>query len=332
MLRSVSCFIFAALLAESYALPAPRGRDVFRRTEVASTQYHATCANYAASIKQAIQTGSLALGPGRTWPDEFAWSGGFYVTPDQANAEAFGAAFLTHCLVLSSELSFDPSNLRYLPYISEAVISVKPLGTTGSQAQKFWNDQFKLGEAIQKYLAKSPSLPPSSAPIDEGIVNDDNPTSQTQGVAPPTQEQITDIREDTSSGYSVPGDLWPLYDDFANYDVVTGAVPMYAEQQTAMAVAVTFGMPAIQDPFIQVVLVTNTGEQQLPMYLHDEPDIRIALGELRFVDQQPLNPDLAKNQPALDQKMRYGRRGLYRPAAGVSLRDVPIQLAASHTS
>ncbi|KAJ7477534.1 hypothetical protein FB451DRAFT_1173082 [Mycena latifolia] len=89
MLRSVSCIIFAALLAESYALPAPWGRDAMRRTEVASTQYHATCANYAASIKQAIQTGTLALGPGRTWPDEFAWS---------ANAEAFGAAFLTRCL------------------------------------------------------------------------------------------------------------------------------------------------------------------------------------------------------------------------------------------
>ncbi|KAJ7477643.1 hypothetical protein FB451DRAFT_1366152 [Mycena latifolia] len=177
----------SALLAESYALPASWGRDVLRRTEVASTQYHVTCANYAVSIKQAIQTGTLALGPGR----------------------------------------IGRMNLLGLD-------SVKPVGT-GSQAQKFWNDQFKLGRAIENYLAKSPSLPPSRAPIDEGI------------------EQITDIREHTSSGYSVPGDLWPLYDDFANYDVVTGAVPMYAEQQKAMALAVTFGMPAIQDPFIQVV-------------------------------------------------------------------------------
>ncbi|KAJ7488436.1 hypothetical protein FB451DRAFT_1167869 [Mycena latifolia] len=260
------------------------------------TQYHATCANYAASIKQAIQTETLALRPGRTWPDKFAWSGGFYVTPNQTNAEAFGAAFLTRCLEHGGVVIMDL--IRGCGYSDDYQRNL--LGTTGNQAQKtLWIFEqssappagidtkfgshpthpvglaffFAYGPQNFQQRSNTPSLMygsiASSAPIDEGIVNDDNPTSETKGVALPNQEQIADIRKDASSSYSVRNDLWSFYDEFSKYDVVTGA--------------------------------------SLPVHLYFHSDITIALRELKFADQQPLNPALAKNQPALDQAREFER-------------------------
>ncbi|KAJ7144193.1 hypothetical protein C8R44DRAFT_725164 [Mycena epipterygia] len=307
MRRYISWIVFAALLVDSYALPVTPGSEVVRRTEVtvAPTQYHATCATSAKSIQKAMESKTFVLRPGRKWPDEFTWSGGFYMTPDQGNAIAFGADFLTsYCAdkggVEIMKFNFDSSHLVYVLYGSEGVIlssdsfiGVKTLGTT---AQQFFDRQEKLGSAIENYVEHSPS----SQPLSE---NDRNP-SQPAKFAPPNQEQIADIREDTSSSYRVPGDLWSLYDDFAKYDVVSGAVPMKADQQAEMAIAVKAGMPAIQDPFVQVVLVTDTGKHPLP---------------LKFISQQPLDPSLAQNQPALHQASKRqfgaGRRGEFKLTA-----------------
>lgn len=77
----------------------------------------------------------------------------------------------------------------------------------------------------------------------------------------PNAEQIADIRKDTSSLKSVPNDRWAFYDEIKDYDVVTGAVPLYSTQQKFMDAAVAVGMPAIQTPFIQVVLITDAGKQ-----------------------------------------------------------------------
>ncbi|KAJ6587963.1 hypothetical protein B0H19DRAFT_1247686 [Mycena capillaripes] len=293
MLCSVSLIILAGLLAEAYAGPVTS-----RTAPVASTQYHATCARYAASIEQKIKDKTLVLGPGRRWPDEFTWSGGFYVTPDQSNAIAFGASFGTHCLdyggVVIMEFSFDSSKLK-----------VNPLGTTGSPAEEFWTKQGNFGAAIRAHVTNSP-LPPtlvwSFNPLVD-ISSDDNPTSKSKGPIPPTTEQMRVIRKSASSG--IPNTMWSAYDDLAKYDVVAGAVPMNSAQQKLMNVAVGLGMPAIKPPFIQVVLVTNTGKALLIQDLNVEFDITIALKQLNYVTQHKVDEALTKKQPPV-HKAFYG--------------------------
>ncbi|KAJ7429800.1 hypothetical protein B0H11DRAFT_2211866 [Mycena galericulata] len=382
--------ILAALLAESYALPATTGNEV----EVALTQYHATCATDSAEIQAHIKSRQLSLLTGRRWPDEFTWSGGFYLTPDRDNAVAFGADFRSYCVadnrggVVIMEFSFDTSDsesesdelsgnpttnythnqtkaqtnsfdsssnksppptrcptssnfrapiqpitkptksfhqitetmpkkprtllLRVGPYkLSVAALQLdhrrvrdafdpkrvaitrprdglyelrgyflggplvhrlpaprvnlppQPMSLEAQelpasvdfQARKitplikiqgFFDEQFKLGDAIREYLCDKAGLP-----------ND-----ETCQVPISDEDQIADMRKDTSSPYSVPSNLWSSYDDLARYDVISGTVPMQPDQKQIMDVAVTeFGMPAIQDPFIQVVLVTNNGKQ-----------------------------------------------------------------------
>ncbi|KAJ7883739.1 hypothetical protein B0H13DRAFT_1890268 [Mycena leptocephala] len=44
-------------------------------------------------IKQGPASEKLILKPRRHWPDEFTWSGGFYMTPNEADARAFGAVY-----------------------------------------------------------------------------------------------------------------------------------------------------------------------------------------------------------------------------------------------
>ncbi|KAJ7239254.1 hypothetical protein C8J57DRAFT_110440 [Mycena rebaudengoi] len=84
---------------------------------VGAKQFHATCKTFAASIESAIKAGTFALQPERIWPNEFTWSGGFYVTPDEQNAQLFGATFLANnCKdkggVVVLELSLDTSGLE----------------------------------------------------------------------------------------------------------------------------------------------------------------------------------------------------------------------------
>ncbi|KAJ7438946.1 hypothetical protein B0H11DRAFT_1934903 [Mycena galericulata] len=182
MKSSVSLTFLGALLVQAYALPATSVDEVARRTSVASTQYHATCAAHSEEIQSDIKSEKLSLLPDseRRWPDEFTWSGGFYLTPDRDNAVAFGASFLSYCVgqnkggVVIMEFSLDTSNL-----------GVAPLSPADGQTenQNFFNQQSMLGTAIRNYLCAKKGLP-----------NDDNCE-----VDPPDQEQIADIRQDTSS-------------------------------------------------------------------------------------------------------------------------------------
>ncbi|KAJ7174540.1 hypothetical protein C8R46DRAFT_1252183 [Mycena filopes] len=274
MKNSIICIILVSFIVDSYALPPP-----LPAVDINPTQYHATCAKYAPSIKRAVDSKTLVLGPGRRWPDEFTWSGGFYITPDQANAEAYGASFMTDCLskslggVVIIEFRFDPSALSLTTAADDVCDSVR-----------FHKQQDVLGEKIWQYVVEnSASLPPPPPPPP---ATDDNPMSQVEGKGPPpaTPEQISVIRKDTSSS-SVPSDLWPLYDDFEQYDVIVGAVKMNPGQQKCMDAAVSLGMPPIQDPFIQVVLVTDAGKQ------------------LSYVTVEALKSDLTRKQPAVEQAL-----------------------------
>ncbi|KAJ7217626.1 hypothetical protein C8J57DRAFT_1395515 [Mycena rebaudengoi] len=255
MTRSLSLIIFAALLAESYALPSTISRKI-RRTEVATTQYHATCGDIATIIKQQMDStdDTFALLPGRRWPDEFTWSGGFYVTPVKANAVTYGAAFLDHCVtdnrggVVIIEFGFDASHLAVMPNI---------------QGQPFYDAQGALGNAIRKKLG-----------LGDHEWGDGN--------APPDKDEIADMRMDTSSS-SVP---WSSYDALAPYDVVIGEVPLQPPQQEFMDWAEGFGIAPLQPPFTQVVLVTNTAMGALSWVGAPPLDPDVAQNQQRMLDAQ----------------------------------------------
>ncbi|KAJ7657314.1 hypothetical protein DFH06DRAFT_1473288 [Mycena polygramma] len=260
--------IFAALLTESYAVPI-NSRTPAPAT-LPTTQYHVTCGTAAASIQKQMTAGvssALRLGPARRWPDEFTWSGGFYLTPSRANAEAFGLAFkrqscATKGGLVTLEFTFDMSS-----------VNVKALGDTGSAPQTFMTAQKDFGDALRAHLTKAGQSPTLlwSPSIDDGL--DLNPTAKlSPGILlPPTSTQIIALRKDATTGISP--EKWAAYDALAPYDVVTGAVPLAKHQQQGLDFAVTQGMPPIQPPFEQVVLVTNT-----------------AVSQLKYKNQYPLNP------------------------------------------
>ncbi|KAJ7174530.1 hypothetical protein C8R46DRAFT_91223 [Mycena filopes] len=121
MKNSIICIILAFFIVDSYALPATVPATSVPPVDIATTvtkQYHATCAQNVTSIKNAVDSKTLVLRPSRQWWDEFAWSGGFYITPDPLNAVAYGASFLFRCEqsggVAIMEFSFDPSNLKWV--------------------------------------------------------------------------------------------------------------------------------------------------------------------------------------------------------------------------
>ncbi|KAJ7664657.1 hypothetical protein DFH06DRAFT_1392467 [Mycena polygramma] len=330
MKSSSFLFTFAALLVDTYALPTQvqRGsttpsvpsRPATNLSDTAATdfgansnptprstvsvQYHATCAKNAASIKTAMDNKVFSLRPTRRWPDELSWSGGFYVTPDQKNAEAYGAAFLRRCQkkrggVVIMQFELDSSEL-----------AINPLAA-GTAAQNFMDEQESLGTAIREYVehwlpqpSDSSVQPPSPiSPVPKPVVPPIGVTGEGASVPdvgisardtvskpkppkipPPIPTEIEKMRVDVESPDKVSSDLWEVYDAFAKYDGVIGAVPMNDYQQGLMDIAVKIGMPAIQNPFTQVVLVTNQ-----------------ALQKLRYVAQVDLNPAMAAKQPALEQ-------------------------------
>ncbi|KAJ6574178.1 hypothetical protein B0H19DRAFT_1063166 [Mycena capillaripes] len=272
MRHSVSVIVLAALLTESYAGPI--------KSRTPTTQYHVTCRTAAASIEKQIKGKTLRLGPGRAWPDEFTWSepGGLYVTPNRANAEAFGIAF-RDCSkqggLVTMEFSLDLSKVK-----------VNPLGDSGSAPQHFWDTQYAFGGALRAHLTHT-QPPPTllwSPPTDDGLDLADNPTSEPRGPVPPTAEQIAVLKKDASTGISSA--MWAAYDALAPYDVVTGTVPLNPGQQAGMNRAVKMGLPPIKPPFEQVVLVTNT-----------------ALSQLKYVEQYTLDHPLTKKQRDLVREL-----------------------------
>ncbi|KAJ7165961.1 hypothetical protein C8R46DRAFT_1275348 [Mycena filopes] len=295
MKSSIICIILASFIVDSYALPTTTVSPVDIATTV-TKQYHATCAEYAASIKRLADSKTLVLRPGRRWWDEFAWSGGFYLTPNPLNAIAFGASFVLKCASLGGvviiEFSFDPSDLKCVHtsrewgfFQSDFTGRTNSLDTSAA-AQDFWNKQRQLGIDIRTYAERGlPPVPPGEPrPV----------------TPPPTPEQIASIRND------VPSKMWPAYDDFQQYDLIVGAVKMTDRQQRRMDAAINLGMPPIQNPFTQVVLVTDAGKQSL-----SEKDMNTYV---EFSDCSQRSKSSPAKQPAVkaafkalaDQKLRRG--------------------------
>ncbi|KAJ7126654.1 hypothetical protein C8R46DRAFT_1247807 [Mycena filopes] len=264
MSASVLSFILATLLAASYALPAPPPPAAgTRATTAESTQYHATCADNVTTIasQTAPNNHTLSLLSDRRWPNEFTWSGGFYLTPNEDNAVAFGAAFLPHCVPRGGVVVMSSSSLLVLvcnddqPCLAEfdfdtttsPPLRVNGLGVhfdVGRRATNFDSAQAKFGLAVRKYLLKGAPEEPLEANVGP----------------PPSPEVIEVMREDAASPYMVDAGLWAAYDDLANYDVIVGSKKMTDDQQGYAHQAAEVGLPVPQSPFIQVVLVTERGK------------------------------------------------------------------------
>ncbi|KAF9017730.1 hypothetical protein BDZ89DRAFT_369050 [Hymenopellis radicata] len=233
---------------------------------IATTQFHATCRSFAASIKSAVKAGTFKLQPKRIWPNEFTWSGGFYISPDEGKAQLFGATFLAYpCAdkggVVVLEFSFDTSNLQ-----------VKDVGTNKSIVDKFRGTQAKLGGAITRFLKKNPVDPPA----DEGVGNDDSPSAN--HIPPiPSNAVVEGI-----PAKALPAVLKTAFEEFKTVDVVAGAGSLAASQRVLIEDAQQVGLPPLKEPFNQVVLVTDK-----------------AMKNLKFVKQEDLPTRLAEKQPAL---------------------------------
>ncbi|KAJ7261058.1 hypothetical protein C8J57DRAFT_1232614 [Mycena rebaudengoi] len=262
---------------------------------VGAKQFHATCKTFAASIESAIKAGTFALQPERIWPNEFTWSGGFYVTPDEQNAQLFGATFLANnckdkggVVVLGMsgfQLSLDTSGLE-----------VKDVGTNKVIVNKFRADQARLGGAFQRFLKKNLAPEP---PADQGISADDNPAVQAPLIPLPTPEQIEQAKQTKNALNTVN---LKTFEDFKTVDVVAGAGPFAASQRVLIEDASNpeVGIPPLSEPFNQVVLVTDKGKHAfLSKYDMPGSDDAIAMGKLRFVGQNDLDACLAEKQPKL---------------------------------
>ncbi|KAJ7734494.1 hypothetical protein DFH07DRAFT_780293 [Mycena maculata] len=270
MKLSISSIILAALLAESYALPAPSGINEEPVSTsgsssvppLASTQYHATCADTALKIKNAAQSKKLTLlppvpaaagEPYRSWPDEFTWSGGFYLTPKLEDAQSYGALFVPNCndpgrggvvVMRSSELCSSLPHVLIRGALAEFTLdvehpvplNVKNLGTDEEVGDTFIIKQTAFGKSIRKLLKS----------------NDDEKSP----LAFPTKSKI----ETYKKGKKISD--WTAYDDIAGMDVVVGAAPMTFTQQNIMNHAVNqYKIPAIGMPWVQVVLITDEGKR-----------------------------------------------------------------------
>ncbi|KAJ7826147.1 hypothetical protein B0H13DRAFT_1918273 [Mycena leptocephala] len=238
MTRSVYSIIFLALPAESYVLPSAPESAIVRRNEIPSLLYHATCADVLEAIRQGSANGRLDLMPARKLPDEYSWSGGFYLTPNEADARAFSAVYrASRCKarggLVISEATFDSSQVR-----------TKFVGNTDKEAKPFWNDQRALGQSIRTSF----DLP--------RLTGDDTDTMKTPA-------EIADMRANPTQN-KVPGRLWPVYDDFMQYDVIFGAIDLSPAMKALINgnakyyPEITQGIvKGIDGPFPQVVLVTD---------------------------------------------------------------------------
>ncbi|KAF7347067.1 hypothetical protein MVEN_01460500 [Mycena venus] len=244
---------------------------------LSSTQFHATCKNFASSIKSQVEAGTFTLQPDRIFPNEFTWSGGFYVTPDEEKAQLFGATFLADkCAdkggTVIMEFNFPSSDLK-----------VNNVGTSTLVVNKFRADQSRLGGAITRFLKKQqPSdATPADPPTDDGISKDDNPAPQTPKIAIPTQDQVEAMLADTKAFNTQNRAAFAAMKDV---DVVAGAGSLTQSQKITIADAgnEAVGIPPLQEPFNQVVLVTDD-----------------AMKKLKFVKQEDLPACLAEKQPKL---------------------------------
>ncbi|KAJ7925453.1 hypothetical protein B0H13DRAFT_1863105 [Mycena leptocephala] len=253
--------------------------------------------------------GTFALQPERIWPNEFTWSGGFYVTPDEEKAQLFGATFLadkcaTKGGVVVMEFSLAQSALQ-VQEVSAAEVNKdsgdSPRYNSSTQVEPFiWfrTAHGQLGSAIQRFLKKQKAADttPADPPVDENISTDDNPTVQKPLIALPTQAQLDTIvatKNSLSPVNSRQTLLLKTLDDFKTVDVVAGAGPLTASQKVSIEDAGKVGIPALKEPFNQVVLVTGKAMKALTFITQE--DLPTCLAE-----KQPLLVDLLKKKAAAE--------------------------------
>jgi hypothetical protein len=221
------------------------------------------------------------LQPERIWPNEFTWSGGFYVTPDEDKAQLFGATFL-------ADKCADKGGVVVMKFsLNQSALKVQEIPS--AQVTAFRSQQSRLGGAIQRFLKKQApaDTTPADPPADENISKDDNPAVQPPLIALPTQAQLDLIIQTASSLSPLKAkqtELLKVLDDFKTVDVVAGAGPLTNSQKVAIADAGSPGVkiPPLTEPFNQVVLVTDK-----------------AMKALSFVSQADLPTCLADKQPLL---------------------------------
>ncbi|KAF8217686.1 hypothetical protein K438DRAFT_7287 [Mycena galopus ATCC 62051] len=109
---------------------------------LATTQFHATCKNFASSIKAQVEAGTFALQTDRIFPNEFTWSGGFYLTPDQTNAQLFGATFL------AAKCASEGGTVVMEFTLDSSALKVNKVGTSASTVDMFRANQSQFGNAL----------------------------------------------------------------------------------------------------------------------------------------------------------------------------------------
>jgi hypothetical protein len=107
---------------------------------------------------------------------------------------------------------------------------------------------------------------PPDPPFDDGIGHDDNQPAPPPAIALPTDDQITAMKNDPkalSPVKTTSDQLWQGYTDLSTVDVVAGAGSFSQSQQTLMEDAANplVDIPKLNDPFNQVVLITDKGMQ-----------------------------------------------------------------------
>ncbi|KAJ7725223.1 hypothetical protein DFH07DRAFT_970936 [Mycena maculata] len=266
---SISSIILATLFTKSYyALPASSINEVPVSTSgsstippVAQTQFHATCTDTAAIIKSAAQSKTLALlppvpvagsRPFRNWPDEFSWSGGFYLTPKLQDALTYGATFLEchgpgqdgNFVVI--EFTLDVEGKSQVPAKSVPVpLKVLNMGTDKEVGSKFRADQTIFGNKIRMLLD----------PKDKGGT----------ALAFPTEKQIIKWKKTKSTVTGISVSDWTAYTAIQDKDVVVAAAKLKPLQETGMKQAEKHNIPLLSDPWAQVVLITDEGKGTLSL-------------------------------------------------------------------
>ncbi|KAF7325002.1 hypothetical protein MKEN_00542600 [Mycena kentingensis (nom. inval.)] len=229
------------------------------RRAISRTQFHATCKNFAASIERRIEdpAKTFKLKAQRKWPDEFSITGGFYLTPDETNAQIFGGVFLAPRCVNEGGVVIMRLELN------REGLAIKEVA--GSDAEKIHKRTRTFGLQIAQFLAANPA-----PELDDfGIASDDD-DSATPGAnnGPPVPSAAQLQRALTTDGVfsATPANeakIRNIITDLLAQDVIAGAVPLHPKQVQSMASAAQLGMPQLEDPFEQVVLLTDKAVSQL---------------------------------------------------------------------
>jgi hypothetical protein len=140
------------------------------------------------------------------------------------------------------------------------VLSVSVLcGRLTHASPQFGANQSRLGNAVKLFLKKqAPSdALPADPPSDQGISADDNPAVQKPPIAIPTEDEVQGFLDANPKNFNKQNK-----DAFAaikGVDVVAAAAPLSQGQKSTINHAKTVGMAPLEEPFNQVVLISDKG-------------------------------------------------------------------------